>query len=290
MLLINQEDLLRKLIILLTIFMLLLSACGKSRDLNVMTFNIRYDNPGDGMNQWDNRKEMVAEVFREKQVDIAGMQEVLKHQLDYLVENLPEYEFYGLGRDDGLEAGEFCPVLFRQDRFELLEKNSFWLSETPEKPGNLCWNTVCNRICSWVKLKVKDSGEVFYFFNTHFSHVSDEARRKSADMLLQKISEIAGSAKVILTGDFNLTADTEAYQKLVSSTAYNIYDSAKLAAYDFDEKDHTFNGWGKSEWKPVIDYIFVSENIPVSYYEIFEKIQNDVYVSDHFPVIIRIKL
>jgi len=276
----------KKILLLLLVF--IFSACGEKDELNVMTFNIRYASPNDGINIWDNRKEMCVDVFKEKNVDIAGLQEVLKHQLDYLTENLPDYEVYGIGRDDGKEAGEHMPVLYRKDRFELLEKNTFWLSETPNKPGNLCWNTVCNRVCSWVKLKDKHSNEIIYFFNTHFSHVSDEARRKSADMLLKEIAKIAGGSKVILTGDFNLTMDSVAYQKLVKNPAMKMVDASTNNT--FTENDHTFNGWGKGDFKPIIDYIFTSQNMSAIEYEIFTKKMSGVYISDHYPVISKLKI
>ncbi|MBN2279126.1 MAG: endonuclease/exonuclease/phosphatase family protein [Candidatus Marinimicrobia bacterium] len=277
----------KKLFLLASMVVFLLLACDRSDILNVMTFNIRYANPDDGVNIWDNRKEMAARVFGEKSIDIAGLQEVLKHQLDDLAKPLSEYQVYGIGRDDGQEAGEFCPIIFRKERFELLDKNTFWLSETPEKPGNLCWNTVCNRVCSWVKLKDKKSGEVLYFFNTHFSHVSDEARQKSADMVLTEIAKIADKERIILTGDFNLTMDSDAYQTIISHSEMKLYDASSV--HTFSEYDHTFNGWGKVDPKPVIDYVFVSAGLKIENYEIYKKEKEGVYISDHYPVIVKIK-
>lgn len=275
----------KKQILIILVSLTSIFSCNSTAKTTAMSFNIRYDNSDDGINRWDNRKEMVVDVFREKKVDIAGMQEVLKHQLDYITKKLPEYEFYGIGRDDGKDGGEFCPVMYLKSRYTLLDKNTFWLSETPEKPGNLCWNTVCNRVCSWVKLKDKKSGEVLYFFNTHFSHVSDEARKKSADMLLAEIARIAGKSKVILTGDFNLTRDTEAYQKLVNNPACKIYDTVNLARYKFTDRDHTSNGWKDKRKGALIDYIFVSESVDVKHYEIYYKKVGEIFVSDHYPVI-----
>ena len=277
----------KKNIILILLSLIIFQSCKSSNPITVMTFNIRYDNPADGINKWDNRKELALQVFDDENIDIAGMQEVLKHQLDYFSENLPEYEVYGIGRDDGIDKGEFMPILFRKNRFELLTKNSFWLSTTPEKPGSLCWDTVCNRICSWVKLKDKKSNEVIYFFNTHFSHVSDEARRKSADMLLAEIAKIAGNSNVILTGDFNLTNDTDAYKKLIDNSAIKLFDALILSGKNLPKDACTFNGFGRDTRKIIIDYIFLSNN-KVLEYKILEKNNGDIFISDHYPVIIKI--
>lgn len=125
----------KKLITLLTLSLLLLASCGKNVKTTAMTFNIRYASPHDGVNIWDNRKDLVVDVFGEKQVDIAGMQEVLKHQLDYMIEKLPDYVFYGIGRDDGKEAGEYCPVLYKKDRYELIDKNTFGYQKHQTNPA-----------------------------------------------------------------------------------------------------------------------------------------------------------
>ena len=104
--------------------------------LTVMSFNIRYDNPADGPDAWPLRKDWVAEIVREH-ADVAGLQEVRKGQLDDLKERLPGFEFYGVGRDDGKEAGEFVPVGWRKDRFTATDKGVFWLSETPDEVGRV---------------------------------------------------------------------------------------------------------------------------------------------------------
>jgi len=148
--------------------------------LHVMTWNIRYDNPGDGENAWPHRKDWVAEIIRREKADIIGLQEVLKGQLDDLTQRLPEMVAYGVGRDDGKMKGEYAPILYRRDRFELLDKSTFWLSKTPDVSGSKDWDAALTRIASWVKLKDKQTGKVFYFINTHFDHRGAEARLQSA--------------------------------------------------------------------------------------------------------------
>ncbi len=270
------------------LLLVILAGCGQNQSLNVMSFNIRLDSAQDGINRWTNRKEMVCNLFDEENIDIAGLQEVLPNQFKHLSEKLKEYDSYGVGRDDGQQAGESCPILYRKERFELLESNTFWLSETPETPGNLCWDTVCNRICSWVKVKDRKSGNTFYFFNTHLSHVSAIAREKSVEILLTQISKIAGNSKIILTGDFNFQMDSKAYRKLIENDNLILRNSAELAEYNYREDDHTYNGWGQGNYRPIIDYIFVSENFHAEEYRIQVKKEGKVFISDHYPVIAKI--
>lgn len=137
--------------------------------LNVATFNLRMDTPKDGDNAWPNRKEMVKGLIRFHDFDIFGTQEGFKHQLDNILE-LGNYAYIGAGRDDGKEAGEHSAIFYKKDRFEVLDKGNFWFSETPDVPGK-GWDAVCcNRICSWGKFKDKVSGQVFFFFNSHYDH------------------------------------------------------------------------------------------------------------------------
>ena len=131
--------------------------CGKT--INAMSFNIRYDNPGDKDNGWSNRKEMVAATIRFHKADIAGLQEALYHQVKDLEMLLPEYGWFGVGRDDGREAGEYSPVFYLKERFKILHQSTFWLSDTPEKPGK-AWDAACPRIATWGRrpgLKVPSS-------------------------------------------------------------------------------------------------------------------------------------
>ncbi len=174
----------------------------RAQQLKVGTYNIRYDNPQDIGNLWVDRAPVVANLLRFHDFDIFGTQEALKNQLDAISKALPAYERYGKGRDDGQEKGEHSAIFFKKDRFKLLKKGDFWLSQTPDKPS-LGWDaTCCNRICSWVYLQDNVSKKKFYFFNAHYDHQGVQARKESSKLILSKIKEIAGTAPVILTGDF----------------------------------------------------------------------------------------
>ena len=162
-----------------------LSDCQKS--FKVMTFNIRLNTPVDGPNQWPHRKTFAASMIRFHHADITGLQEAMKDQVDDLTALLPEYDWFGIGRDDGKEAGEFMAIFYRKDRFEVLEQSTFWLSETPETVSK-GWDAMCFRVVTWGKFKDKVTGKIFFLFNTHFDHVCEIARRESAKLLLQRIN------------------------------------------------------------------------------------------------------
>ena len=134
------------------------------------------------------------------------MQEVLPNQLDDLKTMLQDYDYVAAGREDGENKGEACPVFFDREKFSLEHSGHFWLSETPDNPGSMSWGTHYPRIVTWTELANRESGKTLFFFNTHFSHISEEARIQSARMLLQEIKRIAGKKPVILTGDFNTPA------------------------------------------------------------------------------------
>lgn len=256
--------------------------------LKTMSFNIRYDNQGDGINVWENRKDLVAQTIKFHDIDICGLQEVLDHQLQNLAEMLPEYDWIGVGRDDGAKKGEYAPVFFRSDRLKLLESGFFWLSETPEIAGSFGWDAACTRIVTWGKFSFLNSGEEFYFFNTHFDHVGQVARENSAGLLLEKINSMTSFEPVFVTGDFNCTEENKAYSILTSGKedVSKLQDSQKLSENGHYGGTQTFNGF-KPDLRPnnIIDYIFVRNTGPVLNHGIIADRWDGRFVSDHYPVL-----
>jgi endonuclease/exonuclease/phosphatase family metal-dependent hydrolase len=205
----------RKLIFMLAILLIAVGTgfARGGQPINVATYNLRYNNPGDGLNAWPNRKEHVKALIRYHEFDIFGTQEGLIGQLNDLAE-LQEYAFIGAGRDDGKQAGEHSAIFYRKDRFQLLDNGDFWLSETPEQPSKGWDATCCNRICSWAKFRDMELKKDFYFFSVHFDHQGVQARRESGKLMVEKIQVIAGNAPVICVGDFNSTPETEQIQTM----------------------------------------------------------------------------
>lgn len=249
--------------------------------LRVASYNLRLDTEHDGVNAWPNRKEEVAALIRYHGMDIIGTQEGYKHQIEFLCEETG-YDYYGGGRDDGIDAGEHAAILFNREKFSVLDSGNFWLREMPDEPG-LGWDaTCCFRICSWVQLLDKASGRAFYVFNTHFDHQGVIARQESAKLLINRIREIAGDNPVICTGDFNSNPETIQIQQ-ISKVLKDTYFHSETPAYG---PVGTFNGF---KWDAAlenrIDYIFVSQQFRVMKYAALTDSKNQRYPSDHLPVV-----
>lgn len=268
------------------------SSCSQPKpvQLNWATFNIRYDNPEDSLNNWQYRKDRVAEFIRDKDLDIVGMQEVLDNQLNDLKERLPEYAEVGVGREDGDTKGEYAPLFFKKDKFDVLDSNTFWLSQYPDSVGFIGWDGACTRIATWAKLRDKESGKIFMAVNTHFDHVGTEARTKSALLIIDKIKEIVGDKPAVLTGDFNVSDKWDAYQT-ITTNEFVLKDAYKIAD-NVEGVDYTFHDFGKippSECEK-IDFIFVTPQIRVLNAEIPEEGNDSIgFLSDHNPHLVKIE-
>ena len=265
-----------------------LSVFAHSQQLTVGTFNLRFDNPRDSGNLWVNRAPVVANLIRFHDFDIFGTQEGLKNQLDDVASALPQYAYYGAGRDDGKDKGEHSAIFYKKDRFKILNKGDFWLSETPEKPS-LGWDAkCCNRICSWLYLQDKNSGKKFYFFNAHFDHQGVKAREESSKLILEKIKAIAGNQPVIFTGDLNGGHKSAWYQTLAASPM--IKDSYTQVKYPY-ANNASFNGFGAQlKSNEIIDHVFVTNQFTVQKWGILTDSYHGKFPSDHFPVLVELKL
>jgi endonuclease/exonuclease/phosphatase family metal-dependent hydrolase len=263
--------------------------CGNS-DLKVMTYNIRFNNPDDGPNAWVHRKQAVINLIITHNPDLLGVQEALMDQINDIGSELANYKWFGAGRDDGREKGEFSAIFYRNDKFELLDGATFWLSATPDIPGSMGWDAACTRIVTWIKLRENSSGLVLFHFNTHFDHMGDTARLESARLLMERIRKIAGDAPVIVTGDFNLKESEEPYQLLTNSSAgYNLLD-ARHQARESKGPDYTYIGFDfVGEPGEIIDYIFYHNLKETSSLQIITENKNGIYPSDHLPVEARIR-
>jgi endonuclease/exonuclease/phosphatase family metal-dependent hydrolase len=255
--------------------------------LNVMSFNIRYNSPNDGINIWENRRDMAADVFTDYKIDIAGLQEVTKVQLDDLNNRLPDFSYIGVGRNDGKSDGEYTPIYYRKNNLTLLEHGTQWLSETPDVIGSKGWDAALPRIFTWGKFKNNANGEVFYYINTHFDHRGQLARLNSSKLLMSKVAELTdGKSATIITGDFNYTKESEGYKIMTSlENEITFSDTREIAQTPFTGRPHSSTGFREREVSKIIDYIFVNEGVKTKTYDILAIIKDSVYVSDHFPVI-----
>ncbi len=260
--------------------------------LKIMSFNIRYNNPDDGINAWPNRKDHVAEVIAKLyQSDAAGLQEVLHGQLMDLVNLLPDnYSYVGVGRDDGWHKGEYSCIFYRNDKLELIATNTFWLAENPEVPGMVSWDSALTRIVTWAKFKDIDSGKEFFHFNTHFDHRGQQARAESAKLIVNKARSIAGDTPTVITGDFNARESSLPYAILsgkepAGGITSDFKDGRYASKSGHEGPTTTSSGWNNlRDPETKIDYIFVRSGFDVLTHKVLTDQFEGYYPSDHLPV------
>lgn len=263
----------------------------QAQTIRVATYNMRNDNNSDDSthgNGWKQRAPVIAQLIRFHDFDIFGTQECLYHQVQDIARELPGYDYYGIGRDDGKHAGEHSEIFFKRDKFQLLGHGDFWLSQTPEKPS-LGWDaTCCNRICSWVLLQDKKSKKKFYVFNTHYDYQKDLARNESSKLILKEIKRIAGARPVIFMGDMNGSNDTQWYKVVANSGI--LKDTYKEAKNPYS-LNGSFNAFGAEVGSDeIIDHIFISKHFTVEKWGILTDTYHGKYPSDHFPVEAELKM
>ncbi len=279
------------LLVIWSIFTITLTsqAFGKSdkkASFNIMTYNIRMNTPDDGVNAWPLRKDKVMGLIKFHQADIFGIQEALIVQMNDLKAGLPEFDSYGLGRDDGKDAGEHMTIFFKKSRFEKLDCGTLWLNESTDKPG-LGWDAVCNRTCTWIKFKDKATKKVFFHFNTHFDHRGKVAREESAKLILKFMSTInKENLPMILTGDFNSTKEAPAIQKILT-VLFDSRDKCLTAPYG---PIGTCGGFEVKDSKYVIDYLFINDKVKVLRHGVLSDTFGMFYPSDHLPVMAEVEV
>ncbi|MEJ5352416.1 MAG: endonuclease/exonuclease/phosphatase family protein [Melioribacteraceae bacterium] len=256
------------------------STLNNSTEIKVMTFNIRYGTADDGENKWDNRKEILFDVVKDCNPDIIGMQEVLKFQLDELLIELQNYNYTGVGRDDGKTEGEYSPILYSKERFILDTTETFWFSDTPKIPGSKSWGNNITRICTWAKLFDKFSRKNIYVFNLHLDHQSAVSRIKSAHALVNKIQKLKITQPIIITGDFNCGENDETIKTIINSGLVDTYRNLHAKS----NNEGTFNNFKGDDSGDKIDFIFVSKDFNTIDSRIIKTSKNGKYPSDHFPV------
>lgn len=274
-----------KKIMFLLLAVCMLAGCSegeKKVKVRWATFNIRLDTPVDSLNRWGYRMERAAQFIKDAQLDVVGTQEVLHSQFEDLKRMLPEFEGVGVARDDGKTKGEYSSVFYRKDVFDALDSGTFWLSEYPDSVGLKGWDAACVRVATWVKLQHKETGKIVMAVNTHFDHVGVEARKQSALLIIRKIKEIVGDRAAVLTGDFNVTDQSDAYQT-ITTNEFVLKDAHKIAE-KVSGVNYTFHNFTRQplEKRSKIDFIFVTPHIRVLSSDIPQEVEGAL-LSDHNP-------
>ncbi len=257
--------------------------------LQVGTFNVRWDSPDDGDHRWDRRRPRLVGLLRDWGPDLLGLQEPLARQRDDILRALPEYGAVGVGRDDGREAGEFCAILYRQDRFDVVDSGTFWLSETPDTPGSKGWGSRHARICSWACLADRAAGWQFFLYNVHLDHESQQARNEGVARLLERIRGRRTADPVLVTGDFNAPPDNTAVAALTAADSPTLTD-AFHARHPDGAAGGTFHGFTGTPGATPIDYVFVSKEWRVLQADVVRGDGLRPFRSDHFPVAVTLAL
>lgn len=267
-------------------FAMMGAAQARAQDpIRAMTYNIRLDTASDGANAWPHRRESVVNLIRFYAPDLFGMQEVVPLQRTQLIEDLPEYGFIGVGRDDGAESGEFSPVAYRRDRFEIEASGAFWLSPTPDRPS-IGWDAGYRRLVTWARLRQRDGQPGVLALSTHWDHVGVRARAESARIIRTWLARNRQACEpVVLMGDLNAHPDERSYQRLVTGRRAPLRDTLALSATAPFGPRGTFNGFDITRAEPApIDYILVSEGVGVERHAVITQHESGRLPSDHYPV------
>lgn len=245
--------------------------------MKVMTFNVLCH--GCEGHDWFDRQDDVIATVRNYMPDIFGLQEAHLDWMKAFRNNMPEYDYVGVGRDDGKEDGEFSPVFYKKDKFDFVEGNTFWISETPDVPSR-SWETACTRVCSYAKLRDKASGKEFIAMNTHLDHVSVEARKNGVRLINEFAKKL--DCPVVITGDFNIPEKTDCYPDMIG---YGVFRDTKYVA-PVTEDTFTFHEFFHHNGeRSVIDFIFINDGFDAAVYHVIQDKIDGAFPSDHCPVI-----
>ena len=246
--------------------------------VRVMSFNIRCLNVG--KDTWEDRIGIVTETINKSGADSVGVQEATPEWMATLKETVGEkYAYVGVGRDDGDNEGEYSAVFYLKDKYEVVDSDTFWLSETPDKPS-FGWDAACRRVCTWVQLKDKETGKQYVHMNTHFDHVGISARKNSVEMIIDKAKTFT-DIPVVFTADMNVVQGSTNYNQFVDSgsfrdTKFDAPDSMNYCTYH-DTKPEKHKG-------DVIDYVMINDGFDALTYKVITEGIDGRFVSDHYPI------
>ncbi|WP_020118298.1 endonuclease/exonuclease/phosphatase family protein [Streptomyces canus] len=252
------------------------------RRLDVMTFNLRFASTSEP-NSWTVRRPVMRQLLRQEAPTVMGTQEGLYQQLLDIHSDLgTHYDWIGTGREGG-SHDESTAVFYDTRRLAPVEHDTLWLSDTPRVIGSNTWGAALPRIVTWVRFRdLAAGGREFYVLNTHFDHVGQYARERSAQFLGERIAEFDRTSPVLVTGDFNAEAhDNRAYDILLATGLVDTWD----AAAERSRLYATFHGY-----KPLtpdgdrIDWILAAPGTTVHRAVINTFAMNGQFPSDHLPV------
>lgn len=279
--------------VLLAAFLTACCSGSEEETITVISYNIRMGVADDGENSWQYRCPATKAMIEDQHPDIFGVQEAYDFQVAYIEENCPEYKSIGVGREDGVSAGEHMSIFYRTSSIELLEWGTYWLSETPDVPS-MGWDAACYRTATWAYMQVKETGRRFYYVNTHLDHVGAEARKNGLALIVNNIAEMNPEGyPMILTGDFNVRSSDPALHdldKIMYSARKYAEVTDEIASFNAFEKPLETAALGrhlKDEYARdnAIDYIYYSGfSSCLEFSTLTKSFAGIPFISDHYPV------
>ncbi len=261
----------------------LASGLAQAKPLRVLCYNLRYITSGDtGERTWTARRDQAAELIKKDAADIVGIQEGLPPMMNDLAERLPGYAVIGVGREDGIDQGEYAAILVKADRFRVQESGTFWLSDTPEVCNSCTWGNTVTRICTWAKLYDRHTQRTFHFFNTHLDHASELARQKGTELILSRIAERKPAGPVLLTGDFNAPESDPLHLAIKGAGLTDVWKSLNESVPP--EEAGTFHEFTGVTNRARIDFVYATPDLRGLEAVIVRSSKNGNFPSDHFPV------
>jgi endonuclease/exonuclease/phosphatase family metal-dependent hydrolase len=269
-------------------------AAADATNVKIMTFNIRYENTGDGPNVWSLRRELAGDAIRRFDPDFVGIQEAMPGQIADLVKMFPAYRLLGRSRNADPKSGEAVPILYRDSRWRLDDKQhgTFWLSDTPEVSGSTTWGNSLPRVVTWARFIDKQTGRGLYVYNTHFDNASEPSRQKSAALLARRIAERSDREPVLLLGDFNADESSPALEYLTGQTPKSpikLIDTFR-EVHPTEKHVGTFHDFRGGEDGEKIDFILALPGVEVRSAGIVREHRDRLYPSDHYPVTAEVAL
>ncbi|WP_428387315.1 endonuclease/exonuclease/phosphatase family protein [Mucisphaera sp.] len=273
---------------------------GRSQDavsspasFTAMSFNIRFGTANDGANAWEHRREAVMGMIRRHDPDLLGVQEALTFQVEEIKAAFPGYAFWGVGRDDGLEAGEYCGIFVKRERFGIEEGGHLWLSEDPERPGSVGWDASMTRMASWVLVRARRSGRAVVFGNTHFDHIGAESRLASARLIRDRLVEVPSGTAFVLVGDFNAGEGSPPYLALTTGDLPGnpaLVDAYRQAHPERREGEGTYSAFRAEAVRDRrIDWVLHNPVLETVDCVIDYGLVDGVLASDHDPVVAELR-
>lgn len=246
--------------------------------MRIMSFNIRCGDVGE--ETWEDRIGIVSQTMLESDADSIGVQEATPGWMAALNKNIGEkYAYVGVGRDDGANKGEYSAVFYLKDKYNALDSGTFWLSDTPNKVS-FGWDAACRRVCSWVVLENKETGEKYVHLNSHFDHIGVAARENSVKLILDKAAEFT-DLPVVFTADLNVIQGSDNYNQFINSkilrdTKFDTSDTMSYCTYhDTEPEKHA---------QDIIDYVLINSHFDTVKYRVVTEGIDGRYVSDHYPI------